>query len=47
MDFINDIGMVPKHIVTDNAKEATLGEWTSTVDKFKIKQTMSESYSQW
>ena len=26
MDFINDIGMVPNQIVTDNAKEATLGE---------------------
>ena len=47
MDFINDIGMVPNHIVTDNAKEATLGEWKKTVDKFKIKHTMSESYSQW
>ena len=47
MDFINDIGMVPNHIVTNNAKETTLGEWKSTVDKFKIKHTMSESYSQW
>ena len=47
MDFINDIGMVPNHIVTDNAKESTLEEWKSTVDKFKIKYTMSESYSQW
>jgi hypothetical protein len=27
MDFINDIGMVPNHIVTNNAKETTLGEW--------------------
>jgi hypothetical protein len=47
MDFINDIGMVPNHIVANNTKETTLGEWKSTVDKFKIKHTMSETYSQW
>ena len=47
MDFINDIGMVPNHIITDNSKELTFGKWKNTVDNHKIKHTMSESYIQW
>ena len=47
MHFINDIGMVPNHMVTDGAKELTQGLWKDTIQKYKIIQTMTEAHSQW
>ncbi len=41
MDFINDIGMVPNHIVTNGSKELTKGLWKETVQKYKIIQTLT------
>jgi hypothetical protein len=46
MSFIQDVG-VPRYLVTDGAKEETLGKWKETQKKFRIKQHTSEPYSQW
>ena len=45
MTFIQDIG-VPRDLVTDEAKEETLGEWLETTKKFRIRQHVTEIYSQ-
>ena len=45
MTFIQDIG-VPRDLVTDGAKEETLGEWLETTKKFRIRQYVTEPYSQ-
>ena len=46
MTFIQDIG-VPRDLVTDGAKEETLGTWLETAKKFRIRQHIAEPYSQW
>ena len=46
MNFIQDVG-VPRDLVTDGAKEETLGRWKEIVKKFRIHSRASEAYSQW
>ena len=47
MDFMNNIGMVPNHVVINGAKEETLDVWKETIQKYKSIQTLTDSHSQW
>jgi len=46
VEFIQDIG-IPSEMHNDDAKEQTLGKWKETIQKYQIKQTLSEPYSPW
>jgi hypothetical protein len=46
IEFIQDIG-IPSEMHNDDAKEQTLGKWKQTMQKFQIKQTLSQPYSPW
>mmetsp|Transcript_12766 Transcript_12766/g.18318 ORF Transcript_12766/g.18318 Transcript_12766/m.18318 type:complete len:134 (-) Transcript_12766:2796-3197(-) len=46
VEFIQDIG-IPSEMHNYDAKEQTLGKWKETMQKFQIKQTLSEPYSPW
>jgi len=46
VEFIQDIG-IPSEMHNDDAKEQTLGKWKQTMQKFQIKQTLSQPYSPW
>ena len=44
--FIQDVG-IPQVLITDEAKEETLGAWLTTCQKYQIKMEQTVPYSQW
>ena len=44
--FIEEHG-IPKELVTDGAKEETLGRWKETADKFRIRAMETIPHSPW
>jgi hypothetical protein len=46
LEFIQDIG-IPSEMHNDDAKELTLGKWKQVMQKYHIKQTLSQPYSPW
>ena len=44
--FIQEVG-IPQVLITDEAKEETLGTWLSTCKKYRIKMEQTLPYSQW
>ena len=46
MDFIQDVG-VPQILISDGAKEETLGRAHETCRKYRIKQQITVPYSPW
>jgi len=46
VEFIQDIG-IPSEMHNDDAKEQSLGNWKEMIQKYQIKQTLSEPYSPW
>ena len=44
---IHDLGAIPAEVMTDNAKEETLGPWLKEITHYRIKQLWIEPYSKW
>jgi hypothetical protein len=44
--FIQVVG-IPQVLITDKAKEETLGAWLATCQKYQIKMEQTVPYSQW
>jgi hypothetical protein len=44
--FIQNVG-IPQVLITDEAKEETLGAWLTTCRKYRIKMEQTVPYSQW